>query len=172
MIEKTIEQEMGQLITRSSLLSSHPLFVDITVDLLKRGHRVCFQTIGRSMRPTINEGEIITVEPVKPSLVKRGDIVLYQNPRGVIAHRVVGIKKRSDELRGPPHHSSLIAFFILRGDALGACDEPVKPQQIFGRVVTVERYGRPFPLNSLKARMFHTARRHASLLKHWIIRIF
>jgi hypothetical protein len=186
-VKKTIPQDMGQLITHSSLPSSHPLFVDITVDLLRRGCTVRFRANGRSMEPVINEGEIITVEPVMPHEVKRGEIVLYQNHRGVIAHRVVAIKDRSDELRGlrseqkkksptrssalSPQHSSLVIFFILRGDSATLCDEPVEPQQILGRVVTVERHGRPIHLNSLKARVYHTARRHVSLLKRLIVQV-
>jgi hypothetical protein len=44
------------------------------------------------MYPTIRNNEVIGVEPVKPSQVKRGDIILYRTDRGVIAHRVVRIE--------------------------------------------------------------------------------
>lgn len=154
------------------------LFVDVTIDLLKRGTPVRFRANGKSMQPTISEGEIITVEPVKPSLVKRGDIVLYQNHCGVIAHRVVAILNPRSSIFNSfftsilhPQFSILSTFFILRGDASGACDEPVKPQQILGRVISVERDGRSFRLNTLKAKIFHSARRRASLLKQRIVRI-
>jgi len=165
------EKNDGVLITSPSVLSPHHLFVDVVIDLLKRGTTVRFRAIGRSMQPTISEGEIITVEPVEPSQVKRGDIVLYQNHRGVIAHRVVAIEKKSDELPGPPHQSSLVTFFILRGDASGVCDEPVKSQQILGKVVSVERRGHHIHLNSLKAKFLHTARLYVHRFKMRIVRI-
>ncbi len=74
------------------------------------------------MHPTIKDGETITVEPVKPSGIKRGDIVLYRFEKGVIAHRVVRIEKNG----GAP-------LFILRGDALGAQDEAAAVQLVWER---------------------------------------
>ena len=66
------------------------MFNEITAELLSRGNRVRFRAIGASMQPTIEDGELITVAPVAPESVNRGDILLYQNERGVVAHRVVG----------------------------------------------------------------------------------
>jgi signal peptidase I len=42
------------------------------------------------MYPTIKEGEIITVEPIKPSQVKPGDIILYQRS---VDPKTGGVKK-------------------------------------------------------------------------------
>jgi hypothetical protein len=84
---------MTKSVTQSSVLSPQHLFADVVVDLLRRGARVRFQAPGWSMYPTIKNGEVIGVEPVKPSQVKWGDIILYRNGRGVIAHRVVRIEK-------------------------------------------------------------------------------
>jgi signal peptidase I len=149
-------------------MMAESLFVDITVDLLKRGHSVRFRAIGKSMQPTINEGEIVMVEPVMPSEVKRGDIVLYESHKGVIAHRVVAIDPHHSILH--PLSSILSVSFIIRGDA-GECDEFVEPQKVLGRVVSVERAGRTFYLNSKRAKMFRTARRYASALKQCMMRL-
>ncbi|MDA2923324.1 hypothetical protein MYX65_01495 [Acidobacteria bacterium AH-259-L09] len=67
------------------------LLLDLTAELLSRGTSVRFRPSGRSMYPSIREGEVITVEPVEPSDVKRGDIILYRSERGVIAHRIVQV---------------------------------------------------------------------------------
>jgi hypothetical protein len=81
------------------------------------------------MRPTIREGERITVSPAEPKEFRLGDILLYTSRRGLIAHRIVGRAKLApDRLQ-----------FIPRGDAAHACDDPVAGQQALGRVVTVER---------------------------------
>jgi len=70
-------------------------FADLATELLERGHSVRFQAPGRSMHPTIKEGETITVEPTAPSEVKKGDIILYRGESGVIAHRVVRIEQKA-----------------------------------------------------------------------------
>ena len=53
------------------------MFPDPMTELLRRGAYVRFRAIGASMQPTIEDGELITVAPVAPESVKRGDILLY-----------------------------------------------------------------------------------------------
>jgi hypothetical protein len=106
-------------------------FTETSVELLRGGKSVRFRAPGWSMHPTIRDGEAITVQPVQPAAVKRGDIVLYRCDRGVVAHRVVRIEKRAGD--NP--------LYVLRGDGPGAVDEPVEPAQVLGRVVSVERAG-------------------------------
>ena len=71
------------------------VFPDITGELLEGGHSIRFQAPGRSMHPTIRDGETITVEPTAPSEVRKGDIILYRDESGVIAHRVVRIEQKA-----------------------------------------------------------------------------
>ncbi len=108
------------------------------------------------MYPSIREGEVITVEPVQASDVKPADIVLYRSERGLIAHRVVEIASRDARV------------FRLRGDASLSCDQPVEAEQILGRVVGVQRYGRSVALATRGAKIWHEVRRLASGLKGWI----
>ncbi len=114
------------------------------------------------MYPSIGEGELITVEPVVPSDVQLGDIILYRSARGLIAHRVVGSSPTQSSVLSPHH------FFLLRGDASLCCDQPVAASQILGRVVFVQRDGRSVALASPGAQMWHKGRRLASWLKGWI----
>lgn len=134
------------------------MFLDITTELLRCGKSVRFQAPGRSMHPTIKDGETITVEPVKPSGIKRGDIVLYRLEKGVIAHRVVRIEKND----GAP-------LFILRGDALGAPDEAAAVQQVLGKVVSVQRGGRSIDPYSRRAKMVRIAYVCAFRLRRWMM---
>jgi hypothetical protein len=144
------------------------------------------------MLPTIKEGEAITVEPVELSAVRTGDIILYRNGNSVIAHRVVQIKqettadkssfkarragpraKRSLRPEGPiviTHPSSLIPHhsFLLRGDASFNCDYPVKPEQILGKVVSVERDGKSVDLCSFRAKVLLIAHLGIVKFKRWI----
>jgi signal peptidase I len=131
-------------------------FLDVSLDLLTLGYCLRFQAPGRSMEPTICHGETIIAEPVQPSRVKRGDIILYRYERGVIAHRVI----RSPSL----HH-----MFHLRGDACTALDEPVEARQILGRVVSVERNGSQVRLDTTRARIAFRVRYCMNRLKNAII---
>ena len=107
------------------------------------------------MQPTIEDGELITVAPVAPESVKRGDILLYRSEQGVHAHRVVGrVKGTVPLLEGdcPLDH------YLLRGDASVSCDAPVQLEQVIGRVVAVQRGGRNLALDSRLANLLRLAR--------------
>jgi len=132
------------------------LLLDLTTELLSQGTTVRFRPSGRSMYPSIREGEVITVEPVRASDVKSADIVLYRSERGLIAHRVVEIASRDSRV------------FRVQGDASLSCDQPVEAEQILGRVVGVQRNGRSVSLSSPGAKLWHKVRRLASGLKGWI----
>ncbi len=118
------------------------LFIDMSTELLRQGKNVRFRAPGLSMHPAIREGETITVAPVTPVDIKRGDILLYLAGKKVIAHRVVKIKReQSDSTSHTSTHFNALnpqIIFILRGDASSICDDPVKAQQILGKVVSVE----------------------------------
>lgn len=146
---------------QSSAPSPQHLFVDVSTELLECGHGVRFKAPGRSMQPTIKEGETITVEPIAPEAVKRGDIILYRTPGGVVAHRVVGIQRKMSA-----HH-----LFFLRGDAAAMCDAPVASDQVLGKVISVERDGRSINPYCLRVKTLRLARLIASRIKRWLLRL-
>jgi signal peptidase I len=131
------------------------LFLDISTELLSRGYSIRFRPGGHSMHPTIRDGEVVTVSPVDARMVKRGDILFYRSEHGVIAHRVVRIREEKSAQR----------VFILRGDASHSCDEPVRAEQVLGRVISVERDGRKIDLTNRRFRLLSAARVRASQIK-------
>ena len=68
----------------------------MSAELLSLGLGVRFRAPGTSMHPTIRHGEVITVEPIEPNTLKRGDIILYRFKSGFIAHRIVNIEEGND----------------------------------------------------------------------------
>jgi len=152
-------------------IRSPKVFPDITAELLEGGHSIRFQAPGRSMHPTIRDGETITVEPVTPSGVKVGDILLYRGKSGVIAHRMLQIEREKTDARAGSSSLSPDCLFILRGDASVNCDYPVEADQILGKVVSVERAGRSIDLYTWRAKIGRIAHSCASRLKRWIIRL-
>jgi hypothetical protein len=147
-----------QPFTRSSSLGPQH-FVDVSEVLLKQGYGVRFRAAGRSMRPTISDGETITVQPVSPPDIRQGDIILYRLQGGVVLHRVVGLEREQGKA----------LLFTLRGDASGVSDEPVAAQQVLGRVVYVERNGRSIDPYSRRAKIYRGARICASRLKRCVM---
>lgn len=129
--EKSETRKAANSATRLSKRLAPDRFAHVASDLLRQGLGVRFCATGRSMQPTIWEGEPITVEPVSCESVRRGDIILCQIETALIAHRVERVVLRN----GRPLE------FILRGDAALQCDQPVAPDQVLGRVVRVERDG-------------------------------
>ncbi len=126
----------------SALGFSH--FGDLSAELLSLGFGVRFRAPGTSMHPTIRHGDLITVEPVAPSNLNRGDIVLYHLQNGFIAHRLVNIEEKNG--------CGLI--FFLRGDASTTCDAPVQPAQVLGKVVCLERGQRRIDPYSWRVRLW------------------
>ena len=80
--------------------------------MLSHGHPIRFHATGISMQPTINHGETITIVPVEPREIKRGDIVLYRAKTAIIAHRVIRILRDTNSVFSP-HHSSANAHWLL-----------------------------------------------------------
>ena len=139
--------------TRTSALGfSH--FGDLSGELFSLGLGVRFRAPGTSMHPTIRHGDVITVEPVAPSNLKRGDIILYRLQKSFVAHRLVNIEERN----------GCGLTFILRGDASTSCDAPVGAQQVLGKVVRVERGHRRIDPYSPKVRLW-------SMLYLWLARL-
>jgi len=114
-----------------------PPFRAVCAEMLSRsrGIAVRFTATGRSMRPTIRDGEILLVEPISGERICPGQVLLAAGPSGVRAHRVV---------RGGCAASGVV---VMRGDALPDCDAPAPFEFVLGRVTSVWRSGRYVPVD-------------------------
>jgi len=144
------------------------MFKDIVIDLLKDGYKVSFNAPGHSMYPTILANESVVVEPVAPTTVHKGDIVLYRYNGSLIAHRVMGIvrenrardfsslieafapdtrsKAETESSKPETAHCSQDADWCGLSEncffiLARTFDEPVTSDQILGKVVSIERNG-------------------------------
>jgi signal peptidase I len=123
-------------------------FSEVVRGVLREARCVRFRATGASMNPTIREGEAITVAPVRPGEIRRGDIVLFDARRGVTVHRVVRVRRDPE--------NGLV--FLTRGDAAATADEPVGGDALLGRVVAVERRGRTVNLAGARVRIMGAGR--------------
>ena len=168
------------------------MFPEIITELLQDGYKVSFRAPGHSMFPTIMANETIIVEPIEPGTVKLGDIILYRTNGRLIAHRVICIQQKvnqtflpfgypvnsrtlqhidrdSQTIKRSTHQakrsSNEVLHFILRGDASVICDDPVRVEQIMGKVVSIERDGCRVNPYSFSQKLAGVARRLSSRLK-------
>ena len=95
------------------------------ISSLKQNHQSRFRVTGRSMRPLIQKGDWVVVEPLTAdSVLLPGEIVLIDRTVDFVVHRF--IKKNKDVI-------------FTRGDWSRSFDPPVKHEQILGRVIVVEK---------------------------------
>src|SRR5713226_2256922 len=121
-----IKAERGREVTLET-----PDFLEQARQLLSRSLLVELRMSGSSMRPAIEDGDIITLEPVTSDTIKQGDIVLYHSRFDTsFIHRVILLELSSSE-----------RCIVTRGDAASHNDTPVPVHRILGRVKRVERAG-------------------------------
>ena len=81
------------------------------------------------MTPFLTGGEILTIQKVSSSSLKKGDLLFFKNSYGhPVLHRI--IRKRRVEN---------VFVFQTKGDALRGFDEPVTDKYILGKVSKIER---------------------------------
>jgi signal peptidase I len=100
-------------------------------DLVHCGRSVNLQVSGDSMKPILEEGDQIRIEPIKPHQARRGDILTYQYETKLVTHLLcysLGLGHRK------------LMFF--RGWANNFFDYPVKQNQVVGKAVAIKRDGK------------------------------
>ncbi|WP_409344369.1 signal peptidase I [Paenibacillus sp. MBLB4367] len=106
----------------TQLLSQH---------LAKQGY-LEIASVGDSMYPLIREGDMCRFEPVLLEAVRKGDVLLFATKAGhLVGHRFL---KQYGE-RGE-------CFYVCKGDTNKFPDEPIRPQQIIGRLTLIRTASR------------------------------
>lgn len=103
---------------------------ELAAQVLGQGSPFVFAARGNSMLPFIREGDLLTVLPLGNAPPRPGEVVLYRCEGGaLLVHRIIGLSD-GDEL------------WLVRGDASRGETERVRPEELLGRVVSLERGGR------------------------------
>ena len=118
-----------------------PDFLEQARQMLSRSIPVEIRMSGSSMRPAIEDGDVITIEPVTENSVRPGDVILYQTRYDTaVIHRVIRIEKSSSD-----------RTVVTRGDASSQNDIPVPLHRVIGQVKLVERAGEQIKMVSPKS---------------------
>jgi uncharacterized repeat protein (TIGR01451 family) len=130
-------------------------FRELANEFLASGLGFRFQAMGRSMLPTIQDGDLVHVRPVDAKSINTADIVLFKDAAGFKAHRV--IKKRGD-------------FFVTRGDSGTTPDGTIQGGQIVGKIVAKEcaKTGRLVRLDGTGERLNFFARQARLRLANYV----
>lgn len=144
----SIKAERGREVTLET-----PDFLEQARQLLSRSLPVELRMSGSSMRPAIEDGDVVTIEPIADEPVRQGDIVLYHSRFDTaVIHRVIRIDKSAERA------------VLTRGDSASQSDLPVSIHRVLGRVKLVERAGE-------RIDMVRPRRSFAQLIGSWFERL-
>lgn len=93
-------------------------------ELLVEGKRVHVRVKGMSMFPWLLSRDVVCVQRVEKSLLTPGRVILFQETKGWVAHRLWSTDVKNN-------------LFITRGDANLRKDKPIKYEEIKGIVTGV-----------------------------------
>src|SRR3989338_7975835 len=98
--------------------------------ILKQGNCIRFRAEGRSMSPSIRNGDIIEVGPDIDDITP-GDIILYRSKENTpVVHRVIKINESIG--------------ILTKGDSSLSFDNPITHEHVLGRVIEVKKSGLNF----------------------------
>ena len=92
---------------------------------------------GISMLPLLREGDNILVSH-DLSRVQRGDILVFQQADGLVAHRLLRIIKQPDQEN----------FYLTKGDNCTYFDSPLFESEVLGKVDSIHKNGREYDLST------------------------
>jgi hypothetical protein len=128
---------------RRSLPCDSAVFAELGAAVLRLGVAVRFAARGMSMQPLLQDGDLLTVQPVAAQRLWVGDVALCMvEPGRVVAHRVLRKVRLGDDLR-----------IVVQGDRAPQPDGALSAEQILGRVVLVERGERRLRMNAVPLRV-------------------
>jgi signal peptidase I len=108
--------------------SSIKILRGLAGELLEKGTSVRIEAGGYSMYPLIKPGNSIVIRPVSVGQLKPGMIIAWKRDNDMVVHRLVNIY----EVDG-------VKMFLTRGDSSPVSDDPVKFEDIAGRVEAIYR---------------------------------
>lgn len=124
--------------------------------LLSSGERVKLKPTGISMLPLIRP-DTDTVWIEKRVKAERGDILLCEDGKGTVLHRLIGkTKKKGRE------------YYILKGDNSKEKDDPVDKTAVLGTVVMIEREGELKDIRAAEGRVYHLFKSNFAALDAFI----
>jgi signal peptidase I len=114
----------------SGVTLSGAALIDLLSAVHEKGADFRFKATGRSMHPTIRDGDILTLSPLNGLRPASNDVVAFHHPDtgNLVVHRIIGIAS---------------VTFEGRGDNSEESDGQIPISNIVGLVTRLERNGIP-----------------------------
>jgi signal peptidase len=104
-------------------------FASLARDVFSQGRSLRFKARGNSMRPFIQDGDVLEIFQPDEKDCRLGVILLCDFGEGhLVAHRLVRVEQVAGEQR-----------LVLQGDAMPEQDGKLAGSQVLGRVVSIQR---------------------------------
>jgi signal peptidase I len=115
--------------SRDGVALSAPVILELIEAVHEKGASFRFQAPGYSMTPSIRNGDVITVSPLRDIMPRRGDVVAFRHPERpqMLVHRVLHAKERK---------------YFIQGDNCPSADGWVPAENVLGLITRVERHGK------------------------------
>ena len=117
--------------------------LDAALELFQQTQqRTWLPFVGTSMSPYIKEGDMLLVQhALRP--IRLGDVIVFKRAGGLIAHRVVFIKKHGNKIT-----------YRTKGDNLCSFDALIPQSSVLGRVVRIQKNNKAISLEKLHVKLF------------------
>lgn len=135
---------------------------NLVAEVLRTSGKVRLAARGHSMLPTLWPGDLLTVETARFDQVSPGDVILYRRWERFFIHRVLRKSSGSDR-----------PTLVTRGDSMSGFDPSVVPEQLLGKIVSVERvsgFTVPVPACSKFQRALGLTLGHSDRLRSLVLR--
>ncbi len=119
--------------------STDRLLIQTAVNLLESGHPMEINARGYSMFPILRPNQKLVIEPINPTLYRKGDIVVFIINETLIAHRIVWIDTEK---------------CLCRGDATLHFDGPISINKLLGKVTHRKKQEKTIQINSIFRRLY------------------
>ena len=134
----------------------HREFGSLSAELIEDQGGLRFRASGKSMLPSIHDGDVLTIEKTDPADIGIGDVVMVRmDPNSLLVHRVI---KHEDDC------------WTTCGDAVIRPDAPFRASQLLGRVSAIDHNGQQRMLSKAYGRFIATLSRHGNWLICRILR--
>ncbi len=111
--------------------------LDVALELSQQAdQQIWWPFVGSSMTPHISEGDMLLVRhSLHP--IRLGDIIVFKAAGGLVAHRVVFIRRHDSE-----------NIYRTKGDNSCSFDAPVRQSSVLGRVVRIQKDNKSISLET------------------------
>lgn len=108
-------------------------YQQVSAELIRArpGQTFKLRVISDSMWPLLRVDDVIVAQAIEAEAAQLSDVLVFQRGTEMVTHRLIA--RQADRL-------------IVKGDNRRAVDELVEPDSVIGRVIALERSGRPIDL--------------------------